>query len=642
MRKTVNLFFLFLFIPFLVYSSSVKDSLQTLLKTSSIEEQIPIYLKLVELSRGTSLADTDKFIDLAVKLSEQTEDPSDNITVLLTLAEIKQNNGNYIETYNILQSCLELSTKRKLTESRIETLIQFSIFYSSLSEFEKANSLLEKALELNSNANNTTNAHINFYSGLNHLGLDNNYDALSSLKKASYIYKSINDSVQYVRALINTGKAYMDIDDYETAMKIDYEALAISQKIGDVWAASLAYTNIAWNYFKLDDFEKSLEYNLKSLELRNLSKNKHATISSLINIGVLFKNYNKTEEALNYLNKARILSEESKYFSAKMNRKRCYYNLYEVYKSRGDFKNSLQYFKSYNTLSDSINGTIRNDELKELQAKQHIKTFINEQQIKEEIQRQKNIFMLFISLIVFLIVSYIAYDKFKKRNLQNQQLKKEIYERIKTQDSLDSKNKRLELMNRILRHDLANGLAVIQSGLNIFFAEKDEKILKEIYKRNQMLNELIYDISDFERFMTSNPDLSIFKISDLIKEISPKFNVEINIKNSCNFSAIKTIATVFNNIIENAISHGKATKIEISCETRNNYCDIRIANNGKDIPPKIISRIFNEGFKHGKSANTGMGLSIVKKAMEQSMGSVSVKANKPQGAVFVLTFRKSI
>ena len=106
--------------------------------------------------------------------------------------------------------------------------------------------------------------------------------------------------------------------------------------------------------------------------------------------------------------------------------------------------------------------------------------------------------------------------------------------------------------------------------------------------------------------------------------------------------AINTISSVFDNIMENAISHGKATRIEIECETNDNDCEIKIKNNGTDIPPTIISRIFDEGYKYGDAANTGMGLSIVQKAMKQCKGSVSVIANKPQGAVFILTFRKFI
>ena len=642
MPKIFIICLLFLLIPMLLCSITAEDSLQTLLKTSSVEEQIPIYLKLAKLSRSSSLIDAENYVNIANELTEKTDDPNDNILTLLTLAEIKKDHGNYIETYNILQRCLDTSKKKELTESKIKTLIQLSRFYNSLSEFDKAINLLEQALTLNQNTENKIAANIFLNLGYNNIGLNRNDIALSFLEKASEIYKNVNNYEQYVRALLYTGKTYMNIDDYETAMKIDYEALGISKEINDIWATSLAYTDLAWAYYKIDNFERSLEYNLEALKFRNISDNKNAAVSSLINIAILYKNYNRLDEAIEYLNRAVTISEESKYFHENMNKKRSYQNLYEIYEEKKDSKNALYYLKSFIAVTDTINSVVKNEELRELQTKHHITNLKNEQKVKEKLRRQKNIFMLLISLIVFLIVSYIAFEKYKKRNLQNQRLKKEINERIKAQGSLDSKNKRLELMNRILRHDLANGLAVIQSGLNIFFAEKDEKILKEIYKRNQMLNELIYDISDFERFMTSNPDFSIFKISDITKKLKQKSKVEIRLKNDCSISAIGTIQTVFNNIIENAISHGEATKIEIVCETRNNYCEIRIANNGKDIPPKIMSRIFNEGFKHGKSANTGMGLFIVKNAMEQSKGSISVKANKPQGVVFILSFRKSI
>jgi signal transduction histidine kinase len=136
--------------------------------------------------------------------------------------------------------------------------------------------------------------------------------------------------------------------------------------------------------------------------------------------------------------------------------------------------------------------------------------------------------------------------------------------------------------------------------------------------------------------------MNVFKLSEIINEISSNFDVKITLKSNCSFIAINSARSVFNNILENAVRHGQATEIEIESEILRNDCEIRIKNNGNNIPEKILSRIFNEGFKHGKFANTGIGLSIVKKIMTQSRGSVSVKANQPQGVVFILTFKKFV
>ena len=103
MRKIVNICLLFLFIPILIFSSTITDSLQTLIETSSDKDKIDIYLNLAEITQTSSFEDAKNYVNIANELAEKTDDPNDNILTLLTLAEIKQNNGNYIETYNILQ-----------------------------------------------------------------------------------------------------------------------------------------------------------------------------------------------------------------------------------------------------------------------------------------------------------------------------------------------------------------------------------------------------------------------------------------------------------------------------------------------------------------------------------------------------------
>ena len=103
----------------------------------------------------------------------------------------------------------------------------------------------------------------------------------------------------------------------------------------------------------------------------------------------------------------------------------------------------------------------------------------------------------------------------------------------------------------------------------------------------------------------------------------------------------KAIYSVIDNIVNNAIVHGKTDRVDISIEDKGEFCEIRIADYGVGIPDDIKHLIFEEGFKY-RSKGSGLGLYIVKKVIERYGGEILVEDNKPSGAVFTLRIRKKI
>ncbi len=99
---------------------------------------------------------------------------------------------------------------------------------------------------------------------------------------------------------------------------------------------------------------------------------------------------------------------------------------------------------------------------------------------------------------------------------------------------------------------------------------------------------------------------------------------------------------MFENIIDNAVKHGKTTKMDIDIRSDEEYCEIRFADYGTGIPDDLKYKIFDEGFSYGKAGHTGIGLYIVQKTIDDYDGFVHVEDNKPNGAVFVVRLRKII
>ena len=208
-----------------------------------------------------------------------------------------------------------------------------------------------------------------------------------------------------------------------------------------------------------------------------------------------------------------------------------------------------------------------------------------------------------------------------------------MLERIKKSNEL------IRVLNRILRHDLLNHLTIIRATLEMIEPKDDsmERLIKNAIKTIDKSVRLIKDVRELE----SDASPTIVNVREVIEDVIEKYPVKFNLKGDCMCLVDKAIYSVIDNIVNNAIVHGKTDRVDISIEDKGEFCEIRIADYGVGIPDDIKHLIFEEGFKY-RSKGSGLGLYIVKKVIERYGGEILVEDNKPSGAVFTLRIRKKI
>jgi len=194
---------------------------------------------------------------------------------------------------------------------------------------------------------------------------------------------------------------------------------------------------------------------------------------------------------------------------------------------------------------------------------------------------------------------------------------------------------RLQMLNRIIRHDLANDFTVIKSAVRIYETTSNEKMIPEIKKRAEKSLKTISSYKEYETFIDSNTGLDSVDLIDVMDELKKEvFNVGLNITGNSKVYADGTLNSVFSNLLSNAIKHGKANKIDIEITNEDNICEINFKDNGTGIPDEIKPHIFEEGYIHGESGNTGIGLFIVHQTIQRYGGSINVYDNTPKGTIF--------
>lgn len=136
--------------------------------------------------------------------------------------------------------------------------------------------------------------------------------------------------------------------------------------------------------------------------------------------------------------------------------------------------------------------------------------------------------------------------------------------------------------------------------------------------------DLINEIKELE---APTKDPRKVSIKEIVTKVAKSYDVQVQVSGDCKAGSFLSI--VFDNLISNSVFHGEASRIDVDIKEGSRGRTIIYTDNGRGIPESIRLSVFEKGFKFGGSANTGLGLFIVKKIVEMLRGSIElVNANK--------------
>lgn len=210
--------------------------------------------------------------------------------------------------------------------------------------------------------------------------------------------------------------------------------------------------------------------------------------------------------------------------------------------------------------------------------------------------------------------------------------------------NMEEMNKTLKVVNSILRHDVLNNLTVIGGSLEIYKMKKDEKFLASATGAVDRSVDLIKKMREVE-MVISPKEMKMVNLRAVVDEVVKKFlgqKMRFEVRGEGFVLADDALGSVFENIINNAMNHSGSDTMAIAIAPRNDgFCDVRISDQGVGIPNEVKPKIWQEGFKYGKSGQSGLGLFIVKKVVERYGGTIVVEDNKPKGTAFIMRLRCS-
>ena len=181
--------------------------------------------------------------------------------------------------------------------------------------------------------------------------------------------------------------------------------------------------------------------------------------------------------------------------------------------------------------------------------------------------------------------------------------------------------------------------------------DKDEDNKKEIeglelqLERLNSLADILLKLSSLDANIDKmeKRKVLISEILDYVLDILRKSIDEKKVKVICDYEdyEIKVdyywTSEALINIIKNALSLDRLTKIKISTNKNPIYTEIIIEDDGGGIKEENFKKIFERFYKSPDSKGFGIGLAMAKSIIEANNGDISVKNGK-DGAIFKIKF----
>lgn len=223
------------------------------------------------------------------------------------------------------------------------------------------------------------------------------------------------------------------------------------------------------------------------------------------------------------------------------------------------------------------------------------------------------------------------------------------------EDRIEELADELAVVNRIVRHDIRNDMAVVLAWLEQLESELDaahHETLELLLRRSEAVVELTDTVKDYVEMLEEDADVALEPVAldDVVEEeltaIEQAYDtVEIATADVPGgpVMANSMLDSVFRNLFHNAVQHNDkdVPEIEVTATEREETIVVHVADNGPGIPDERKSDVFGKGDKGLDSSGTGIGLYLIGQLVEKFGGDIEVTDNEPQGAVFSVELRKA-
>lgn len=255
-------------------------------------------------------------------------------------------------------------------------------------------------------------------------------------------------------------------------------------------------------------------------------------------------------------------------------------------------------------------------------------------------------------------------DEFSQLCQDFEEMRKRLKESTEEKILMDKENK--ELISNI-SHDLKTPITAVKGyveGIMDGVADTPEKMdryVRTIYNKTKEMDHLINELTFYSKIDTNRIPYTFSKLNveDYFSDCAEELGLEMETRGIelvyANYveKGVQVIADgeqirrVIHNIVSNAIKYMEKPRgiIQLRVKDVGDFIQVEIEDNGKGIAAKDLPYIFDRFYRTDVSRNSskggsGIGLSIVKKIMEDHGGKVWATSRLGIGTIMYFVLRK--
>ena len=440
--------------------------------------------------------------------------------ILSNLGIAYRQKGEYKKSINSLNEAIAIAKQQKDSSMLARAYGELASNYNYMQQYDKSVNYLLKAIALSKNKSDSATLKQKLANA--YLAMENYDFAIDLYKETLAIFKEIKSDKNYYLTLVNLGETYIKVEDYDTALKCLKEGVTGLEKFGDKEVLGIAYNKLGKIEKIKGNIKEALNYYHKAYD--------YLTITNSIRILRIAGEYIELLNDMKKYQKALQIIAETKPYSENTDSNiddRMVYvmAIAETYNKTNKLQEAVQEYKTAIDLveSSSFNETER--KTKELQAKfqtklqreKNIALKANNDALKNKMKAEERLILFYIIGSVALLFIVLAFlrgywldAKLQKEKLKNTEAEKSLIEQQHQHEQELNSNQRkaIEEKKRELTATTMQ-MANLQDSINQIINKCDDNKLdiQEIKKELQILNKKKDYWKQFKtRFNNLHPD----------------------------------------------------------------------------------------------------------------------------------------
>jgi signal transduction histidine kinase len=671
------------------------DALKIYSESSNRFGMADVYFGMAELNKNRARYDVAQdFINRGCSIANELDDEFLQLHCLIFTGEIQFRQGEFLASLETLLQAVELLKRRDDPQALARVYGDLGDVYETLGQNDvalrydleamKIGERLGLKYELGRYMSNIAWIYKN----------QRNFDsAFDFIEKSLKIRTEIDDVFGISNCHNVKGIIYFQQKKYPQAIEWLQKALKIRQAIQHKEGISACLYNLGLVFEEQKQYAKALDYQFQALEFEKDIGNKFNIGIAYNSIGSLYTHLKQYDSAATYLGGAERLGKETASLELQMENSFYWSEYFEL---KGNPAEALKWHKRYANLNDSVYYENSATKLAEMQAlyqtdqKDKEIQLLNQEKLLQSNQIQLQVarislqnFIIVFIIVAFILVSLLAYKSYQynkeiktahaeivnqKEEIQDQagELQKAYHIIAESHKELEAKveerttelreaYKELDTFFYRASHDFRRPLTTFLGLVEVAnITVKDPSAIELFDKVRETatnLDKMLLKLQSISDLGSQQLQFREVEVPEIFNELLEAFRAQIEEKNIRTFTSCvlpvafnsypAMIHMIVENLVENSISFCRYEKAYIKLKAYQNEgrMYIEVEDNGDGIDQKYHAKIFEMYFRGSdRSKGNGLGLYIVKKAVEKLSGTVEFNSGVDKGTTFRVSF----